>query len=90
MEGRLTGLSVEGLRQSSELHTPSHGAQLTLDLADVSFADADGIVLLRDLETRNVSVVNLAPFLALQLRDPNGGKLSPRDKGDTPERNDQK
>ena len=86
VEGRLTGRSVEELRQSSELHTPSHGAQLTLDLADVSFADADGIVLLRDLETRNVSVVNLAPFLALQLRDPKSGRFPPQYKDDAPER----
>lgn len=86
----MTGRSIEGLRQSCELHALSDGAQLTLDLADVSFADADGIELLRDLENRNVTIVNLAAFLAMQLRDPKGGKLPPRDEGDTPERNGSK
>jgi anti-anti-sigma regulatory factor len=86
VEGRLTGRSVDELRQSCELHAPSEGACLTLDLADVSFADADGIELLKDLESREVALVNLVPFLTLQLRDPKCGDLPPRNKGDAPER----
>lgn len=69
VEGRLTGNSVEELRKSCELHSPSEGAPITLDLADVSFADAEGIKLLRDLQTRNVELVNVMRFLAIQLRD---------------------
>ncbi len=75
VEGRLTGRSVEELRQSCEFHAPDKGIRLTLDLADVSFADAQGIALLRDLKSRDVSLVNLAPFLALHLQDAAGGSL---------------
>jgi anti-anti-sigma regulatory factor len=73
VEGRLTGRSVEELRQSCQLQTLSGGARLTLDLSDVSFADADGIKLLKDLMSCDVSIVNMAPFLALQLRDGSDG-----------------
>lgn len=69
VEGRLTGRAVKELRESCELHAPEAGKRLILDLADVSFADADGIELLKGLKSRNVAFVNLVPFLALQLRD---------------------
>lgn len=73
VEGRLTGRSVEELRQSCELQALSEGARLTLDLGDISFADANGIELLKDFMIRDVAIVNLAPFLALQLRDGSDG-----------------
>ncbi len=70
VEGRLTGRSVDELRQTCDLHAPGEGGRLTLDLAEVSFADAGGIELLKELQDRNLALMNLAPFLALQLRDP--------------------
>jgi len=69
VEGRLTGDSVEVLRQSCDVHALSEGIRLILDLADVSFADADGVRLLKDLRSRNVALLNPLPFLAIQLRD---------------------
>ena len=69
----MTGRGVEELRQSCELQALSEGARLTLDLSDVSFADGDGIDLLKDLISREVAIVHLAPFLALQLREGSGG-----------------
>ena len=73
VEGRLTGRSVEELRQSCELHVPSGGAALTLDLTDLSFVDAQGVALLKALRNRDVVLANLEPYLALQLQDPPGG-----------------
>ena len=73
VEGRLTGRSVEELRQSCELHTLGSGAALTLDLTDLSFADTQGIAFLRTLKSRDVVLANLEPFLALQIQDPPGG-----------------
>ena len=70
VEGRLTGRSVDELRRSCDLNDPDEGRRLTLDLAEVSFADAAGIALLRKLQIHNVALLNLPPFLALQLRDP--------------------
>ena len=67
VEGRLTGRSIEEMRESCELHL-GEGVHLTLDLVDVSFADADGIELLKDLRSRDVTILNLVPYLALQLR----------------------
>ena len=86
VEGQLTGRSVEELRQSCELHGARKGARLTLDLADVSFADAEGIRLLKALKAREVALMNLVPFLALQLRDFKSGKTPPLNRGDAPEK----
>ena len=71
----MTGRSVDELWQSCELHAFSKGTKLTLDLADVAFADADGIKLLNDLKNRDVALMNLVPFLAMQLRSADGAKL---------------
>ena len=81
VEGRLTGRSVEELRQTCEVHARDDGMRLILDLADVWFADSNGIEVLNSLKRHNVTLVNLLPFMALQLREPEGGKLSPRKEG---------
>ena len=85
VEGRLTGRSTGELRESCELHALAEGLRLTLDLGDVSFADGDGIELLKDLRSRHVTILNLVPYLALQLRvaESRGGPL--RNDGDVPE-----
>ncbi len=70
VEGRLTGPSVEELRQACDLHALCDGMRLIIDLADVSFADAHGIEILRKFERQSVTLLNPIPFLALQLRDP--------------------
>ena len=78
MEGRLTGKSVHEMRQACDLHALGEGMQLILDLADVSFADSQGINVLKNLERQNVTLLNLVPFIALQLRHPRNGLLPPR------------
>lgn len=82
VEGRLTGRDVEELRQSCELHMPNDGTRFTLDMADLSFADAEGVELLEDLMRREMEIINLAPFLASQVRARAGGKPQLHDKGD--------
>jgi anti-anti-sigma regulatory factor len=69
VEGRITGPWVEELRTACNVHTVPDHVQLTLDLADVSFADTTGIVLLRELRTRGVDLIRTAPFLAEQLKE---------------------
>ncbi len=86
VEGRLTGRGVDELRRSCDPHALSEGVRLTLDLADVSFADGDGIALLNDLQSRKVSLLNLAPFMALQLHRPQVGEPPKPCKNDDPER----
>jgi anti-anti-sigma regulatory factor len=68
VEGRLTGRWVEELRRTCQLHAINGGIQLILDLADVSFADAEGIKLLKELRIRWVTLFNPTSLVAEQLK----------------------
>jgi len=68
VEGRLTGRWVEELRRTCQLYAINGGIQLILDLADVSFADAEGIKLLKELRIRWVTVLNPSSLVAEQLK----------------------
>jgi anti-anti-sigma regulatory factor len=68
VEGRITGSSVEELRRACDAHTSADEVQLSLELADVSFVDAAGIVLLKELRSRGVSLMRANPFMAEQLK----------------------
>jgi len=69
VEGRITGPSVEELRTVCDVHTFADEVQLSLELADVSFADAVGILLLKELGSRGVGLIRANPFLAEQLKE---------------------
>src|ERR1700723_4339654 len=68
VEGRLTGRWVEELRRTCDLHALSDGIRLTLDLADVSFVDAAGIELLKQLRIHCVTLLSPSSFVAEQLK----------------------
>jgi anti-anti-sigma regulatory factor len=68
IEGRLTGGWVDELRKTCELQGLRDGIRLTLDLADVSFADAAGIELLKELRTHLVALVNPSSLVIEQLK----------------------
>ena len=68
VEGRLTGGWVEELRRACDLHALSDGIRLSLDLADVSFADAAGIELLKELRNRLVTLLSPSSLVAEQLK----------------------
>jgi anti-anti-sigma regulatory factor len=68
VEGRLTGRSAEELRNACDLQALSDGIPLTLDLADVSFADAAGIEVLRELKIRRVTLLSPSSLVAEQLK----------------------
>ncbi len=69
VEGRITGSSVEELRTACDVHTFASEVQLSLELADVSFADAAGILLLKELGSRGVCLTRANPFMAEQLKE---------------------
>src|SRR5580692_2142232 len=69
LEGRITGPWVEELRTACEVHSFPNDVQLSLELADISFADAKGIALLRELRSRGVGLIRITPFLAEQLKN---------------------
>ena len=68
VEGRMTGCWVEELRRSCSLHALSDGIRITLDLADVSFVDAAGVELLKELRSHCVTLLSPSPFVAEQLK----------------------
>jgi anti-anti-sigma regulatory factor len=68
VEGRVTGGWVEELRRTCDLQALSDGIRLTLDLADVSYIDAAGIELLKELRVRCVILHSPSSFVAEQLK----------------------
>lgn len=79
VEGRVASGWVEELRRSCEVQALSDGIRLVLDLADVSFVDADGVELLKELRVRCVTLLNPSPFVAERLKGVRscGDPLSP-------------
>jgi anti-anti-sigma regulatory factor len=69
VEGRIAGSYVAELRKACDAHTCLDQFQLSLELADVSFADPAGIELLKDLSKRGVGLVQTTPFLTEQLKN---------------------
>ncbi len=67
LDGRIVGQWVEVLRESCEQVFQSNG-QVTLDLTGVSFADHDGVRLLRQLDQRQIRLINCSQFLQEQMK----------------------
>ncbi len=67
IEGRIIGPWVGELQQICE-PLVSNGRTLALDLADVSFADENGLTLLSSLKSRGAKLVNPTPFVQEQLK----------------------
>ena len=69
VEGRITGAWVQELRSACEAHNFTDDVQVSLELAEVSFADAAGIELLKELRSRGVGLERTNPFMAEQLKN---------------------
>jgi ABC-type transporter Mla MlaB component len=79
VEGRITGSWVDELRRTCAAHsfaahtfaghTFPDEVQLSLELSDVSFADAAGIALLKELRSRGADLIRPTPFMAERLKD---------------------
>lgn len=68
-EGQITGPWVEELRTACNVHSSPRIARLSLELADISYADAAGIALLRELRNRGIALIHVTPYLAEELKD---------------------
>jgi anti-anti-sigma regulatory factor len=66
LEGQLAGPWVRLLRESCDEN--ASGVGIILDLSNVSFADREGIKLLRDLVDRGFELRSASPFIAEQIR----------------------
>jgi anti-anti-sigma regulatory factor len=67
LEGRVVGPWVGELKQLCELLL-SEGNGLKLDLADVSYVDADGVTTLTGFKQRGVALNNCSPFVDQQIK----------------------
>jgi ABC-type transporter Mla MlaB component len=65
LAGQVSGPWVGVLRESCER---MNHCRLMLDLAEVTFADLSGLALLRELQEREVTLLNCSPFLQEQLK----------------------
>jgi anti-anti-sigma factor len=71
LEGQVSGRWVEQLRRSCDEALQANGAprhSLVLDLAEVSFIDANGLELFRELSSRHVTLSNCSLFAAELLK----------------------
>jgi ABC-type transporter Mla MlaB component len=67
LEGRVAGPWVEELRRICEPFLEEDRA-LKLDLADVSYADAEGVATLNRFKSRGVQLKNCSPFVEQQIK----------------------
>ena len=67
LDGQISGRWVKLLQGTCERHLMKD-AQVIVDLKNVSFADHQGIALLRNLIDRRVEVLNALPFIAEQMK----------------------
>ena len=67
LEGHLVGAWVAEASRCCEERLAG-GRSLTLDVAEVSFADGRGVELLKELLDRGVTVANRSPFLDELIR----------------------
>jgi anti-anti-sigma regulatory factor len=75
LEGQVTGPWVEELRRVCTETSGNNGHSkdpLIIDLAGVSFLDADGVALFHELAVRRVLFTNCSSFVAEQLRGVGG------------------
>ena len=71
LEGQVSGPSIEELRRVCHETLGDHAhwsRRLVLDLADVSFIDADGVALFRELTACHVKLTNASLFVTEQLK----------------------
>ena len=68
LEGQVSGAWVGLLQEICEAHL-KEGDRFIINLRNVSFADRDGVALLRNLAERQVEIVNALPFIAEQIRN---------------------
>ena len=66
LDGQVTGRWAKLLKRMCEVRLKKD-IRITIDLRNVSFADRDGIALLRNLAERQVKILNALPFIAEQI-----------------------
>ena len=65
LDGQLVGPWVKLLRDACDQYASD--GRVVLDLGNVSFADREGVQLLRDLAARQLKFQRVSPFIAEQM-----------------------
>jgi ABC-type transporter Mla MlaB component len=68
LEGRVVGPWVPELSKVCE-QALGEGQALELNLAEVSYVDRSGVLLINDLRSQGISLVECSPFVEEQLKD---------------------
>jgi len=69
LEGQVVGPWVAELRNSCD-NVLNEGRSLRLQLGEVEFMDQNGVVLVSNLQSRGVALVDCSPFVVEQLKAP--------------------
>jgi len=69
IDGQIAGSSVKLLQNTCEAQLENE-MKVAIDLKHVSFADREGITLLRSLAGRRVELLNVEPYIANQIGIP--------------------
>ena len=67
LEGQIVGPWVDELRRATEGFR-GNGHTFAINLAEVTFADRDGVALLSRLRSHGVALVDCSPFVEAQLK----------------------
>jgi len=67
LEGQVVGPWVAQLRNSCD-NVLNEGRPLRLQFGEVEFLDQNGVVLMSNLQSRGVALVDCSPFVAEQLK----------------------
>ena len=67
LDGQISGRWVVLLRRICD-SAAKNGARIVLDVRNISFADREGIVLLRALEERGAEILDMPAFIAEQIK----------------------
>ena len=69
LEGRIAGPWIAELNNTCE-ELLQQNRRVTLNLAEVAFADREAVMLLRKLQSRGIVLAECSPFTAEQLKAP--------------------
>ena len=68
LEGKLVGPWVEEMHRAVD-EASSNGSRPRLDLSDLTFVDASGVTLLRELMSRGIAITACSGFVAALLHE---------------------
>src|SRR6516162_7761860 len=71
LEGRIVGPWVTELERAAT-RILDKGCNLQLDLADVSYVDRAGVMLMKEFKRRGIVLEGCSPFVAEELREAEG------------------